>query len=202
MANPENNTFDSQIASAKQRLVGVEQKIDDKRSTKDTIVQVLGGSENRAYQKGAGGRGLMGVTIDTAQKCHELGVEMSINVNFAKASVQTLERRQYSLESDIANLERERQDIFRSITELETEKRLSMRYAAPPAPVQLPPVQLPPRQPSWLVLNEDGTDTFAFEGQDLAPETLVTNDRGQTWISALDAGLAEAPVQLPPKKGK
>ena len=77
-----------------------------------------------------------------------------------------------------------------------------MRYAAPPAPVQLPPVQLPPRQPSWLVLNEDGTDTFAFEGQDLAPETLVTNDRGQTWISALDAGLAEAPVQLPPKKGK
>ena len=160
----------------------------------------MGGSENRAYQKGAGGRGLMGVTIDNATKCHDLGVEMSINVNFPKTSVQTLERRSYSLESDIANLENERRSLFKSITELETEKRVSMRYNAPP-PVQLPSVQLPV-QPQWLVLNAAGDGTDPYAGQDLDPEVLVTSNYGKTWITALEAGLAQPPVQLPPKKGK
>ena len=203
MADQENNTFDKDIARLRGQLSDAQARVDASRNTKDLITKILGGSENRAYQGGAGGRGLMNISVDVANSAAELGVEFKLNINFAKEAVQTLQRRSYQIESELIDLERTRRDIRDQITTLETEKRLASRYAAPvQMPAQLPPVQLP-QQPTWIVLNEAGDGTVPFTGQDLDPTALVTQDRGATWVSALDAGLAQAPVQLPPKpKGK
>ena len=198
MANQENNTFDSDIARLRGQLSDAQARVDASRNTKDLITKILGGSENRAYQGGAGGRGLMNIGIDVANSASELGVEYKLNINFAKEAVQTLQRRSYQIESEMIDLERTRRDIRDQITTLETEKRLAARYAAPAMPTQLP-VQLP-QQPVWIVLNEAGDGTVPYNGQDLDPTALVTQDRGATWVSALDAGLAQAPVQLPPTK--
>ena len=196
MADQENNTFDKDIARLRGQLSDAQARVDASRNTKDLITKILGGSENRAYQGGAGGRGLMNISVDVANSAAELGVEFKLNINFAKEAVQTLQRRSYQIESELIDLERTRRDIRDQITTLETEKRLASRYAAPvQMPAQLPPVQLP-QQPTWIVLNEAGDGTVPFTGQDLDPTALVTQDRGATWVSALDAGLAQAPVQL------
>ena len=193
-------TFDSDIARLREQLSDAQGRVDSCRNTKDLITKILGGSENRAYQGGAGGRGLMNISVDVANSASELGVEFKLNINFAKEAVQTLQRRSYQIESELIDLERTRRDIRDQITALETEKRLASRYSAP---VQMPqaPVQLP-AQPQWIVLNEAGDGTVPYNGQDLDPEKLVTKDRGVTWVTALEAGLAQAPVALPTKKGK
>lgn len=193
-------TFDSDIARLREQLSDAQGRVDSCRNTKDLITKILGGSENRAYQGGPGGRGLMNISVDVANSASELGVEFKLNINFAKEAVQTLQRRSYQIESELIDLERTRRDIRDQITALETEKRLASRYSAP---VQMPqaPVQLP-AQPQWIVLNEAGDGTVPYNGQDLDPEKLVTKDRGATWVTALEAGLAQAPVALPTKKGK
>jgi hypothetical protein len=204
MNSDQKEQFDRDIARLRAQLSEAQDRVDASRSTKDLIQKILSGSENRAYQGGAGGRGLMNIGIDVANACGELGVEFKLNINFTKEAVNTLQRRSYQIESEMIDLERTRRDTRDQITALETEKRLASAYA--PQIVQQPavvPVQLP-QQPVWLVLNATGDGTDPFTGQGLDPATLVTQDRGVNWISALEAGLAQAPVQLPttPQKGK
>ena len=188
------------ILAAKERLAAAEIKIDTVKADRELITRILSGSENRAYQGGSGGRGLMAIDVPTAVACGELGIEMKLNVNFTKASVDILTRRNYSKERDVLDCEREVRDAREEITRAQTELRIIDMYQ--PAPVALPQVVLPQvTAPQWLVLNATGDGTDPYTGQDLNHDALVTSDRGASWVTAVEAGLAEAPVKLPkPKK--
>ncbi len=186
------------ILDAKERLAKADMRIEEARTERELIQRILSGSENRAYQGGSGGRGLMGIDAETAVACGGLGVEMKLNVNFTKSAVDTLTRRNFSKERDVLDLEREQRECRDEITRAQTEVNLLGRYqsVAVQAPVTVPQVA----GPQWHAFV--GGVAISHDGSDLPVGTLVSSDRGATWVPAETVGLAIPAPVLPPQTKK
>lgn len=203
----ESSDTDRRINELKLKIADGESILDGLCASKDLVQRILNGSENRAYQGGSGGRGLMNISVDDAQQISELGVDYKLNVNFTKAVVEELRKRSYRDENRVSDQERKLRDLRDELVRAETELLWASR-----TPVQMP-IQAPsasvqqPIQPSWYVW--DGANALPYDNSSmLAPGTLVSKDRGQTWVPAETVGLAILPpvvapeIQPPPEAAK
>jgi hypothetical protein len=193
------DTLDRKIESLKAKIGESEITLDALIANKDLIQRILGGTENRAYQGGKGGRGLMNISVSDAEAISELNVDFKLNVNFTSAVVEDLRKRSYRDESKVNEQERKLRDLRDELVRAETEKLWVHRSVPVQPPVQAP-VQ-PPVQPSWYVW--DGAQALPHDGSMLPVGTLVSQDHGQNWVNAESVGMAvQPPVVQPPADDK
>ena len=177
------DTLDRKINDLKAKIGDGEITLDSLTASRDLIQRILNGSENRAYQGGSGGRGLMNISVSDAEAIADLNIEYKLNVNFTKSVVEELRKRSYRDESKVADQERKLRDLRDELVRAETEKMWSARIQAPV-------------QPLWYVW--DGNQALPHDGSMLSVGTLVSQDHGATWVNAETVGLAIVPPVQPP----
>jgi hypothetical protein len=188
------DTLDKKISDLKAKIADGEITLDSLIASRDLVQRILSGTENRSYQGGAGGRGLMNISVSDAEAIADLSVEFKLNVNFTKSVVEELRKRSYRDENKVSDQERKLRDLRADLVRTETEKLFVDRTSVQ-MPIQ-PPVQQP-AQPSWYVWG--GTTAAPYDGSSmLAPGTLVSQDRGTTWVAAETVGLAIVPPVIQP----
>lgn len=195
------DTLDRKIDDLKRKIGEGEVNLDSLTAARDLIQRILSGTENRAYQGGSGGRGLMNITVSDAEAIADLNIEYKLNVNFTKSVVEELRKRSYRDETKVSDQERKLRDLRDELVRAETEKLWAARMPVQ-QPIQ-PPVQQPvqPPQPSWYVW--DGAQALPHDGSMLPVGTLVSQDHGKTWVPAETVGLAIVPpVVQPPADDK
>tara|TARA_B100001059_G_scaffold52822_3_gene46744 strand:- start:5618 stop:6223 length:606 start_codon:yes stop_codon:yes gene_type:complete len=155
--------------------------------------------------QGIGGAGAVVDPVDAVAVSDLVGEGTTLVLNLRAKHIKKLNDLDAAAEYKISALSLETQQLNQQLGFIRGQE---MAAAAASTPVQAPvaaPIQ-PPAQPSWYVWDMSTSAAAPHDGSSMLPVgTLVSQDRGISWVAAESVGLAIQPPQVedpvkPPKK--